>query len=241
MASEAYQPISLSHFSLMWKECEWREDLEFVFTDITALVLIAAVLIIVYIIGTYWKHRTLTKYAHWFEEKLSSKGRVKFASHGHAGLRIKCETAGSGGTVREVHFALTLGARENLLYYPYALFAKDSDKLSCWAVIHKPIQSNLKILKRSHKKRTDDTESSSLAEVDSDWLKELGYLMYASDRNYALDLVSKASLSDKLRTSKDLESIELDRLSSRLHVTAKLRTESLPDMVDLMFALANSA
>ncbi len=214
----------------------------FVFTDIEALVIIAAALIVVYVAGTYWKHRTLTKYAHWFEEKLSSRAKVKFASHGHAGLRVRCEVRDTEGALREMHFALSLGARENLIYYPYALFTRDSDKLVCWAVLQRPIQSNLRIVKRSNRKTVDVLENTpNLTAVGTERLEELGYVMYASDRNYALDFISRAAISERLKNAKDVESIELDRLSSILRVAAKLREESLPELVSLMFVLGKSA
>jgi hypothetical protein len=212
-----------------------------VITDIEVVVALAVVMIIVYLVGTYWKHRTLTNYAHWFEEKLGSKGRVKFASHGHAGLRIKCEVKDTGGSLKEMHFALSLGARENLMYYPYALLTRSSDRLNCWAILHRPIQSSLKIMKQSDKKGISASENSpQLAEVKFNWLEELGYVMYASDRSYALDLITKASIPERLKNT-DVESIEFDKLQSKLHVVARLRKESLPELVNLMFVLGKSA
>ncbi len=214
----------------------------FVFTDIEALVILAAVLIVIFFVGTYWKHRTLTRYAHWFEEKLSSSAEVKFASHGHAGLRVKCEVRDTEGDLREMHFALSLGARENLIYYPYSLFTHDSDKLVCWAVLQRPIQSNLRIVKRSDRKTVNVLESTpNLSAVGTQRLEELGYVMYASDRTYALDFISRTAISERLKNAKDVQSIEFDRLSSILRVAAKLREESLPELVSLMFVLGKAA
>jgi hypothetical protein len=215
--------------------------LAIVFTDLEALVIIAIVLIVVYIIGTYWKHRTLTSYAHWFEENLSKKGKVKFASHGHAGLRIKYE--GKDRTeMRKIDFALTLGARENLIYYPYSIFSRDFDKLSCWALLSRPIRSNLKIMRRTNRKTIKEVENTPrLSAVGLDELEQLGYVMYATDREYARELASKASIATRLKNSKNVEFIEFDRLSSRLHLVGKLSKESLPELVNFMFALGNSA
>jgi hypothetical protein len=213
-----------------------------VFTDIEALVIIAAVLIVVYLVGTYWKHKTLTGYAHWFEDKLSSRGRVKFASHGHAGLRVKCEMKDAGAALKEVHFALSLGARENLIYYPYSLITHDSDKLVCWAVLQRPIKSNLNIVKQSDRKALNALANTpNLALVTTERLEEQGYVMYASDRKYAQEWVSKVSISERLKNAKDVESIQFDKLSSVLRLAAKLRPDSLPEMVSLMFVLGKSA
>lgn len=212
-----------------------------VFTDLGALIIIAIVLIVVYIVGTYWKHRTLTRYAHWFDENLSKKGKVKFASHGHAGLRIKYE--GKDRTeMREMDFALTLGARENLIYYPYSIFSHDFDKLSCWALLSRPIRSNLKIMRRTNRKTIEEVENTPrLSAVGLDELEQLGYVMYATDREYARELASKASIATRLKNSKSVELIEFDRLSSRLHLVGKLNKESLPELVNFMFVLGNSA
>ena len=213
-----------------------------VFTDLEALIILAIALIIAYFAGTYWKHRTLTKYARWFDENLSKKGKVKFASHGHAGLRIKYEGKNRNAELREMHFALTLGARENLIYYPYTLFAHDYDKLTCWALLHKTIPSNLKIMRRTDKKMIEaSADTPRFSPVRMEDLEELGYVMYASDRDYARELASSVSLPTRLKASKEVDLIEFDRLSSQLHLVAKLRRESLPAVVDLMFALGDSA
>jgi hypothetical protein len=215
--------------------------LAIVFTDLEALVIIAIVLIVVYIVGTYWKHRTLTRYAHWFEENLSKKGKVKFASHGHAGLRIKYEGK-DRAEMREMDFALTLGARENLIYYPYSIFTRDFDRLSCWALLSRPIRSNLKIMRRTNRKTIEEAENTPrLSAVGLDELEQLGYIMYATDREYARELASKASIATRLKNSKNVELIEFDRLSSRLHLVGKLSKESLPELVNFMFVLGNSA
>lgn len=207
----------------------------------TTVAIIATALIVVYLVGTYWKHRTLTSYAHWFDENLSSRGKVKFASHGHAGLRVRCETRRNGSPT-EMHFALTLGARENLMYYPIAPFTRDFDKLNCWAILHKPIQSSVRIVKRSDRRGISSSEANPrLTAVKSDGLEELGYVMFASDRASALEVVSKASVPARLKATKGVEFIEIDKLSSRLHLVARLRKESLPGLVDFMFELRDAA
>ncbi len=213
----------------------------FAFTEVTFIAIIATALIAAYIAGTYWKHRTLTSYAHWFNENLSSKGKVQFLSHGHAGLKVKCETRGNN-SLTEMHFSLSLGARENIMYYPLAPFMHDFDTINCWAVIHKPIESSLKIIKYSDKRGITSSENNPrLTAVKSESLGELGYLMFASDQDYALSLLSKAYIPSRLQSTKDVESIEIDRLSSKLHLVARLRKESLPDLVNFLFELGNSA
>jgi len=217
--------------------------LAIVFTDLEALIIIAVLLIIVYFIGTYWKYRILTRYARWFDENLSKIGKVKFASHGHTGLRIKYEGKDRSGVLQEIHFALSLGARENLIYYPYSILTSDYDRLNCWALLHRPIRSNLKIMRKRNKKMVEESKNTPrFSEVQLDALKESDYVMYATDHEYALELTSRMSIPTTLEVSKsDIESIEFDRLSSKLHLVGKLSKKSLPELVNFMFALGNSA
>lgn len=212
----------------------------FAFTDVETIALIAAALIVVYIAGTYWKHRTLMSYAHWFEENLSKHGRVQFASHGHAGLMVKCQTKKSH-TFTELHFALSLGARENLMYYLIAPLIRDFDRIDCWAVLHRPIETSLRIVKRSDKKEISNAEANArLNQVKSDALQRLGYVMFASDGSSANALVSKTSMPTRLGEKINVDRIEIDRLSSKFHLVAKLKKSTLPQLVGFIFELGNS-
>src|SRR5437870_12755454 len=112
-------------------------------TDVEIVAILAVALIITYFIGTYWKHRILKRYAHWFEDKFSRTAKVRYKSFGHAGLRIKCEMNNPSDGYKELEFALSLGARENLVYYPYKLVARDSDKLNCWLTLLTQASSKL--------------------------------------------------------------------------------------------------
>jgi len=208
-------------------------------TDVETIAILAAALTIVYVAGTYWKHRTLMNYAHWFQDNLSNDGRVQFASHGHAGLMVKCQAKNSSLT--ELHFALSLGARENLIYYPLAPFTRDFDRIDCWAVLRKPIESSLRIMKRTDRKGITIAEKSpTLTSVESNALQKLGYVMFASNSTSALAVVSKASMPTRLGASANFESIEIDNVSSKMHLVAKLEKKTLPQLVGFMFELGNS-
>jgi hypothetical protein len=214
--------------------------LAFAITDVTTIAILAAALIIVYLVGTYWKHRTLTSYARWFQENLSKHGRVQFASHGHAGLRVKCQTK-KNDSLTDLHFALSLGARENLIYYALAPFTRDFDRIDCWAVLHKQIDSSLRILRRSDRKGISNAESNPrLTPVRIDGLEKLGYVMFASNKTSALDLVSRTYMPTRLGAALSVESIEVDKLSSKLHLVARLRKRTLPQIVGFIFDLGSS-
>jgi hypothetical protein len=80
-----------------------------------------------------------------------------------------------------------------------------------------------------------------LSMVHLDELEKSGYVMYATDREYALRLASESSIPTRLEKTDSIELIEFDRISSKLHLVGKLSKESLPELVNLMFDLGKSA
>src|SRR5712691_12726741 len=168
----------------------------FVVTDVEVVVALGVVLIVVYVLGSLWKHRTLTAYAHWFEENYRSRAKVQFASYGHAGLKVKCEMNDKSDGFRELYFTISLGARENLMYYPLVPLMRDSDHVSCWGIVEKPVRSNLRIMNVEDKKQIAYSESlANIRKLDVNELKELGYVAYASNRDYSSKFFSQASLT----------------------------------------------
>src|SRR2546427_7618233 len=155
----------------------------FVVTDVEVVVALGVVLIVVYVAGSYWKHRTLTGYAHWFEESYRSRAKVQFASYGHAGLKVRCEMNDRSDGFREMYFTISLGARENLLYYPLVPLMHDADHVSCWGIVEKPVRSNLRVINADDKKQIVYSESlANMRNLEVSGLKELGHVAYASNR-----------------------------------------------------------
>jgi hypothetical protein len=213
--------------------------LAFVFSDIEVVATLATILVVVYFLGTYWKHRTLKRYAHWFEERFSRKAKVKYASFGHAGLRIKCEMNSSSDGFKELEFALTLGARENLIYYPYRVVARDFDKLNCWATLTGPVRFQVEIT-RQRKKMRLTWETAGIEEVKIPELAELGYRVYSTGTDFANQLVQHSGIVSRLKELGDVESLELQEEPSRLHLVARLHEEALPKLVDLISQVGRS-
>ncbi len=148
-------------------------------SDVEIVAVLAVLFFVVYFLGTYWKHKALQRYAHWFEERFSRKAKVKYASFGHAGLRIKCEMNSSSDGFKELEFALTLGARENLIYYPYRVVTRDFDKLNCWATLTEPVKFQVEIT-RQRKKAKVTWDTAGIEEVKIPQLAELGYRVYST-------------------------------------------------------------
>ncbi len=210
-------------------------------TDVEIVVGLGVVLIVVYVIGSYWKHRTLTGYAHWFEDRFSSRGRVQFASHGHAGLRVKCEMTDRSDGYRELHFAISLGARENLMHYPLASIMRDYDRVVFWGIVEKPIRSNLRIMSASDKKQVEYSENqANMRKLDLQDIGGAGYVAYASNREYTTRFLSQAPIAAKLNGSKEIELIELDSTSSIVRVVSQLKKERLLGLTDFFLSIGRA-
>jgi len=209
------------------------------FSDIEVVAALATILVVVYFVGTYWKHRVLKRYAYWFEEHFSRKARVKYASFGHAGLRIKCDMNNSSDGIKELEFALSLGARENLIYYPYSLVSRGHDKLNCWATLTAPVKFQVEITKQEKKMKVT-WETAGIGEVKIPQLAELGYKIYSTGTDFANQLVKQTGVATRLEDLNGVESLELEEQPSRLHLVARLRMDDLAKLVDLISLVGRS-
>jgi len=210
-----------------------------VFSDIEIVAALATVLVVVYFLGTYWKHRTLRRYAHWFDEGFSRKAKVKYASFGHAGLRIKCEMNSSSDGFKELEFALTLGARENLIYYPYRVVTRDFDRLNCWAALTDPVKFQVEIT-RQRKKVKVTWDTAGIEEVKNPQLEELGYRVYSTGPEFANRLVERSGVIARLKELSNVESLELQEEPSRIHLVARLDMDDLAKVIDLISLVGRS-
>ncbi|HEV2138848.1 MAG TPA: hypothetical protein VGR53_08395 [Nitrososphaerales archaeon] len=214
----------------------------FVVTDVEVVVILAIALIAVYLIGSYWKHRTLTRLAHWFEERFGKIARVQFSSHGHAGLRIRCEMKDRTTGYRELFFSIGLGARENLMYYPLKNVMDNRDRVSCWGVVDKPIKSNFVIARAEDKKKLSEIEGrANMNRINEKELENMGFAVYSSNGNYASKFISEASMPSNLAKFGEVELVELDMLSSTVKTVSMLKSEKLGELMDFVFLLGRAA
>ncbi len=210
-------------------------------TDVEIVVALAVVLIVVYIVGSYWKHKTLSRLAHWFQDRYAPIANVQFRSYGHAGLRVKCEMKDRSSGFREIYFALSLGARENLMYYPLAKITDNLDRVNCWGIVERPVRSNLLVIRSTDKRRVRDAEArANMSEVTLKDFNEMGYVAYASDRENATKFLSRSSLAAKLRQLGAIEVVELDTLSSLVRSVSKLDRTNLGEFCDFMLGLGRA-
>jgi hypothetical protein len=210
-------------------------------TDVGIVVGFGIVLIIVYVAGSYWKHKTLTRLAHWFEDRFSTLARVQFKSFGHAGLRVKCEMKDGTTGYRELHFALSLGARENLMYFPLAKLTDNLDRVNCWGIVSAPVKSNLVVVGKADKRRIQEAESrANMGALNLRDFEDSGYVVYASDGDYASKFLSRAALSRKLGALREVELLELDSLSSTIRAVWRLDSGRLKEMTDFVLGLGRT-
>jgi hypothetical protein len=139
---------------------------------------------------------------------------------------------------RELHFALTLGARENLMYYPLARLMRNFDLLSFWGIRDGPVGTNLYLVKGTDKHRVAASEEDpSLRKLPDAGLSELGYEAFASDVAKGESFLSHSSLASKLQQMRDVEIVELDKDASTIRVVSRLRERSLPALSDFILSL----
>jgi hypothetical protein len=210
-------------------------------TDVELVVALGVVLVIVYVAGSYWKHRALNRLAHWFQERFSNIAHVQFQSYGHAGLRVKCEMKDRSSGFRELHFALTLGARENLMYYPLSGVTDNLDRVNCWGILEKPVKPNLLVFRSADKKRSQDAEGrANMSTMTSKELDGSGYVAYASDRESGSKFIARASLASRLQDLGSVELVELDSLSSLVRAVSRLEGPRLGEFCDFMLGLGRA-
>jgi len=204
-----------------------------VVTDVEIVAILAVALIITYFIGTYWKHRTLTKYAHWFEDRFSKRAKVRYKSFGHAGLRIKCEMNNASDGYSDLEFALSLGARENLIYYPYSVVARDFDRLNCWASLTKTPRFRV-LLTRKGEKIPADWERIGAEQTTMPEIENVGYVVFSTGSQYAIEFLRRLNIQSKSEALTTVQFLVLEFQPPRLHLTARLHRDGLSGLIDLI-------
>ena len=204
-----------------------------VLTDVEIVAILAVGLIVTYFIGTYWKHKTLTRYARWFEERFSTRAKVQYKSFGHAGLRIKCEMNSPSDGYSNLEFALSLGARENLIYYPYALVTRSFDQLNCWASLSKPVRFRVLIM-RSERKAPIAWDTTGSERVSAPELESLGYAVYSTGSEYATEFLRGLNVRSRVEALKTVQNLILEYEPPRLQLTATLKRETLSGLIDFI-------
>lgn len=214
----------------------------FVITDVEVVVMFGVALIIVYFAGSYWKHRRLTWHAHWFEERFKTIAHVQFRSYGHAGLKVRCEMKEGTTAYRELHFTISLGARENLMYYALAELMDNRDRVNCWGVVDKPIKSNMVVARAKDRSKVAETEArANMNKMNPAELERLGFVVYASNREYASRFLAQAALASNLGSFGEVELVELDMLSSMIRIVSLLKTERLGELTDFVLMMGKAA
>ncbi len=207
-------------------------------SDLEIVVIIGILLVVIYFVGSYWKHRKLTKYAHVFEDRLKSKARVRFRSFGHAGLGVKLEMNDRSDGFREVYFSLSMGARENLMHYPLVSLTKGYDRISFWGILEKPVKINMRIMSREEKKEIKHTEErANMRKINLEEFDEIGYVVYASNTEIARSFISRSKIVEKLRELKYVELIETDMTSSLVRIVSRFKEETLSELLNFLFYL----
>lgn len=219
----------------------WGKNMVFELNNIEIVFIVGAALVVVYFVGSYWKYRKLTSYAHIFEDKLSQTAKVKFHSIGHAGLGIKLEMKDKTHGFKEVYLKLSMGARENLLHYPLMKIMDSYDKISCWGILEKPLKLNIRIVSRNKGKEIKKSEETpNMRKIISEELNEIGFEAYSTNTELARNFLTRSRIAEKLKSLECIELIETDMTSSLIKVVSRLKQDSLFDLVSFLFFLGRT-
>src|SRR5207247_11465103 len=140
---------------------------------------------------------------------------------------------------KELEFALTLGARENLIYYPYRVVTRDFDKLNCWATLTEPVKFQVEIT-RQRKKAKVTWDTAGIEEVKIPQLAELGYRVYSTGVDFTNELVKQSGVAARLKDLVNVESLELQEEPSRIHLVPSLHMNDLAKLIDLISLVGRS-
>ena len=83
--------------------------------------------------------------------------------------------------------------------------------------------------------------SSSLACFALREFDDLGFVVYASNNDYASRFITKTSLASNLARFDEVELVELDMLSSMIRLVSILKTKNLGDLMDFVLLMGRAA
>jgi len=209
-----------------------------------AIVIVAAMFIIVYIVGSVRNRRLLVGYSRAIKKHVGSMSDfVGFRPYGSSGFRAVSDMKKEAPLSR-IEVAVSLVDRENVMHYPLTLITKEHDKLTVWGFLRRRPALSLEICSRKdyasfQKHRThlalkettiDEEELGALSQVSS------------SDGVRAADILHDDELQDRLLQTKSfLRYLLIDESESQVFLTGKLTRESLGPLLNLVIMMGKKA
>ena len=205
--------------------------------EFEAIVIIAAVFIVFYIVGSFRNRRLLVGYSQAIKKHIGSASEsVGFRPYGSSGFRalsnMKKEAA-----LSKMEIAVSLVDRENVMHYPLALITNEHDKITIWGFLKRPPGLSLEICsRRDHASFQKQRAGLTLTEtaLSGEELESL-FRVSSSDLARANGIIVNEELQDRLRRAKSfLRYLLIDDRESRVYLTGKLTSESVAPLLDLV-------
>lgn len=209
-----------------------------------AIVILAAVFIVFYIVGSVRNRRLLVGYSQAIKKHIGSMSEfVGFRPYGSSGFRA-LSNMNKENPLSRMEIAVSLVDRENVMHYPLALITNEHDKLTVWGFLRRPAGLSLEICSRKdhasfQKQRAGLTLTETVIAGE-----ELGALfrVSSSDRARATGILLDDELQDRLRRAKNfLRYLLIDERESRVFLTGKLTSKSLGPLLDLVILSGKKA
>jgi len=209
-----------------------------------AIVIIAAVFIVFYIVGSVRNRRLLVGYSQAIKKHIGSISEfVGFRPYGSSGFRAL------GNMKKEIplskmEIAVSLVDRENVMHYPLALITNEHDKITVWGFLRRTPGLSLEICSRKdHASFQKQRVGLALTEtVMGGQELEALFRVSSSDRARATGILLDNELQDRLRQARNsLRYLLIDERESRVFLTGKLTSESLGPLLDLVILSGKKA
>lgn len=202
--------------------------------EFQTIVIVAALFIIFYLIGTVRNRRLLVRYSRIIKRQLQpTSDFIGFRPFGSSGFRaiinMKKEMP-----ISKIEIAISLVDRENIMHYPLALFTKENDKVTVWAIPRSIPKFNLEILSKMRSTAEKRSAAMKLKNIDMEH-DELNrfFLFSTSDENRSKNFLSEI-IDDLLRVKHSLSYLFVDEKESCIFLTGKLTKKSLESLLEIV-------
>jgi len=203
--------------------------------EFEAIVILAAIFIIVYIVGAFRNRQLLVKYSKIVKKQLQPKSEyVGFRPLGSSGLRV-LSNMNKEVPLSRIETAISLMDRENIMHYPLALLTKEHDRVTIWATLRAKPTFSLEIYSKTGRPSEKRPAGLVLREVPLDQIElKRHFSMASSDEARARDVLRNKDLQGSLLRATDfLKYLLIDQAESRVFLTGKLTEESLGILLDI--------
>jgi len=206
--------------------------------EFEAVVILAAIFIIVYMIGGVRNRRLLVRYSKSTKKHLQPKSEfIGFRPLGSSGFRARCNMK-TGIPFSSIEMAVSLVDRENIMHYPLALLTKEYDRVTIWATLRAKPTFSLEICSKTGRPSQKRPAGLVLREALLDQIElKRHFSMASSDEARAGDVLRDKELQGSLLRATDfLKYLLIDEAESRVFLTGKLTEESLGILLDIALA-----